>query len=279
MRIVTWKLCAKPGRPTRSVDKPHLRVRFFYARRAQLTPQTLRWLVRPPQNSTNLAAHVMLPPSNRNYLFIMSADLKQRLKQIKKTLVQQTQAAPKPAPIIPPEPTDHELFLAATQGVVKLYRPARFEYPRAKPSPWPRQHEKDEAAVMADAMSDLWPWDELESGEELLFIRPGLKLETLRKLRRGEWVVQAQLDLHGMNSDSARLAVAEFLLHCRRTNKRCVRIIHGKGLGSVNREPVLKLKLKNWLAQRDEVLGFSQARAVDGGSGAVLVLLKGWRGK
>ncbi|WP_229708651.1 Smr/MutS family protein [Silvimonas iriomotensis] len=209
----------------------------------------------------------------------MSSDPKQRLKEIRKTLKQQAADAPRPIPVKPPEPTDHELFVAATKGTVPLYRPVQVEHPRPRPSPWPRQREKDEAAVMAEAMSDLWPWDELESGEELLFIRPGLKLETLRKLRRGEWVVQAQLDLHGHTSDTARLAVAEFLLQCRRTNKRCVRIIHGKGLGSKNREPVLKLKLKNWLAQRDEVLGFSQARPVDGGAGAVLVLLKGWREK
>ncbi len=209
----------------------------------------------------------------------MSSDPKQRLKEIRRTLKQQAVAAPKPAPVKPPDPTDHELFVAATKGVTPLYRAVTVDHPRTHPSPWPRQREKDEAAVMAEAMSDLWPWDELESGEELLFIRPGLKLETLRKLRRGEWVVQAQLDLHGHTSDTARLAVAEFLLQCRRTNKRCVRIIHGKGLGSKNREPVLKLKLKNWLAQRDEVLGFSQARPVDGGAGAVLVLLKGWKEK
>lgn len=206
------------------------------------------------------------------------SDLKNNLKQIKKRL--QTQAAaPKPAPAPPPAPTDHELFMAEVRDVTPLYRKPDFQHPPEWPSPWPRQRMKDEAAVMPDAMTDFWPWDELESGEELLYLRAGQKLDTLRKLRRGEWVIQGELDLHGLNTDEARTAVAGFLLQARQNNKRCVRIIHGKGLGSKNREPVLKLKLKNWLVQRNEVLAFSQARAVDGGSGALLVLLKGWREK
>ncbi|BCL75328.1 hypothetical protein JHS3_10640 [Jeongeupia sp. HS-3] len=123
-------------------------------------------------------------------------------------------------------------------------------------------------------MSDFWPWDELATGEELLYLRPGQKLDTLKKLRRGHWLVQAELDLHGYGSDTARQMVGEFLHAAQQAHRRCVRIIHGKGLSSRNQEPVLKHKLKNWLVQRDEVLAFSQARPADGGSGAVLVLLK-----
>ena len=96
----------------------------------------------------------------------------------------------------------------------------------------------------------------------------------LRKLRRGHWVLQDELDLHGMNRVQAAHAVAEFLRHCRARHFRCVRIVHGKGLRSHNREPVLKGKLTKWLAQRDEVLAFCQAPAADGGSGALFVLLK-----
>ena len=210
-----------------------------------------------------------------SYRTCMSSDLKQRLKQIKKSL----QAEPVTPPPAPPPPTDHELFMAEVRDVTPLYRQPKYEHPPSWPSPWPRQRMKDEAAVMPDAMTDFWPWDELETGEELLYLRPGQKLDTLRKLRRGEWVIQAELDLHGMNTDEARTEVAAFLARCRQANKRCVRIIHGKGLGSKNREPVLKLKIKNWLVQRNEVLAFSQARSVDGGAGALLVLLKGWREK
>jgi DNA-nicking Smr family endonuclease len=93
-------------------------------------------------------------------------------------------------------------------------------------------------------------------------------------LRRGHWVVQAKIDLHGLVADEARTYVAEFLADCKKRGIRCVRIIHGKGLGSRNREPVLKNKLRNWLMQRDEVIAYAQARQADGGSGAVIVLLK-----
>ncbi|WP_084186935.1 Smr/MutS family protein [Andreprevotia chitinilytica] len=201
-----------------------------------------------------------------------------QLKPLQKAL-SAPKAKPAPAVVAAPPPlSDHELFMLAAAGSRPIVHD-RHQHALPRPSPWPLQRWHDEAQVMADAMSDFWPWDELETGEELLYLRPGMKLDTLKKLRRGQWVVQAGLDLHGHSIDTARLAVAEFLHDCRLRNQRCVRIIHGKGLGSKNKEPVLKLKLKNWLAQRDEVLAFAQARSVDGGSGAVLVLLKGWREK
>jgi DNA-nicking Smr family endonuclease len=105
-------------------------------------------------------------------------------------------------------------------------------------------------------------------------LRDGLSRQTLRRLRRGHWVVQDELDLHGMNRAQAAIGVAEFLRRCALRGRHCVRIVHGKGLGSPNREPVLKHKLRNWLMVRDEVLAFCQAPQAHGGSGAVLVLLK-----
>ena len=96
----------------------------------------------------------------------------------------------------------------------------------------------------------------------------------MSKLRRGHWVIQASIDLHGLVSDEARLYVADFLNQCKKRGLRCVRIVHGKGLGSKNREPVLKHKLRNWLIQRDEVLAYAQAKPHDGGSGALIVLIR-----
>ena len=96
----------------------------------------------------------------------------------------------------------------------------------------------------------------------------------LRKLRRGYWVVEESLDLHGLNRSQAAAAVREFMRGCRARRLGCVRIVHGKGLGSRNREPVLKRKVYHWLKMREEVLAFAQAPAVHGGSGAVLVLLR-----
>lgn len=150
--------------------------------------------------------------------------------------------------------------------------------PRVKPVP--RQRLKDEKQVLIDSLSDPLEIldqggpDSIEGGEELFFSRPGVPVAALRKLKRGGWAIQAELDLHGLRSDEARLALAEFLHACARRDCRCVRIVHGKGLGSRNREPVLKHKLRHWLMQRDDVLAFCQARPTDGGSGAAIVLLK-----
>jgi len=149
--------------------------------------------------------------------------------------------------------------------------------PHAPPPPEPvaRQHLADEQAALAQSLSDEFSIESLlETDEGLSYARTGIGQETVRKLRRGHWVTQAQLDLHGMRTDEAREALAEFLRNAGRRGLRCVRVIHGKGLGSVNREPVLKKKVRNWLVQKEEVLAFCQARAADGGAGAVMVLLK-----
>ena len=133
----------------------------------------------------------------------------------------------------------------------------------------------DERAALADSLSDHISWDiGTETGEELIYLRSGLARQTLKRLRRGHWVIQDELDLHGLTSVEARALLVEFLNVCVRSGVRCVRIIHGKGLRSRNREPVLRTKVANWLIQRDDVLAFCQARQVDGGSGAVVVLLK-----
>jgi DNA-nicking Smr family endonuclease len=173
-------------------------------------------------------------------------------------------------------PDDEEEFRRATAGVAPLAKPRRQPLARARPAPLARQRQRDEHAALAESLhGPLSVDDALESGEELAFLRPGLSRQLLRKLRRGHWVVEDSLDLHGMNRTQAAEAVALFLRRCTRRGVRCVRIVHGKGLGSRNREPVLKGKLRKWLALRDEVLAFCQAPAGDGGSGAALVLLKG----
>lgn len=146
---------------------------------------------------------------------------------------------------------------------------------KPKPRPIPIKRLEDEAdALAASRLSDMTPESLLDSDEALSFTRHGISSDTLRRLRRGHWVVQAGLDLHGMRTDEAREAFAEFLRHCSHRDIRCVRIIHGKGLGSANRQPVLKGKVLAWLQQRDEVLAYCQAPANDGGSGAVRVLLR-----
>ena len=160
------------------------------------------------------------------------------------------------------------------KGVEPLAPPRRVAPARRRPAPLPRETWRDERAALAESLGPISPDDAIESGEELAFIREGLSRNILRKLRRGHWVVEASLDLHGMNRAEAAGAVREFLRGCRSRRLGCVRIVHGKGLGSRNREPVLKAKVHHWLKTRDEVLAFAQAPAAHGGAGAVLVLLK-----
>ena len=172
-------------------------------------------------------------------------------------------------------PPDDEEFKRATRDVEPLPAPRRLRLSRTPAAPVPEQTRRDERAALAESLAGTRSIDDaIDSGNELVFLRDGLSPQLLRKLRRGHWVVQENLDLHGMNRHQAAASVAEFLRHCRARRLRCVRIVHGKGLGSRNREPVLKGKLRKWLSQRDEVLAFCQAPAADGGAGAVLILLK-----
>lgn len=148
------------------------------------------------------------------------------------------------------------------------------ELPRT--SPVPRQRELDEQQALAASLSDdLDDTIYLESDDGLSYVANGLGPDVLRRLRRGEWRICDQLDLHGYRRDEARDALVVFLNRCRAETKRCVRVIHGKGLGSINREPVLKDKVRRWLIQRHDVLAFCETAPNDGGSGALLVLLAG----
>ena len=182
----------------------------------------------------------------------------------------------------PAKPRDDngDVFAKLFSNVTPLPAHNRAVHAPARPKPVPEQRLRDEQAALTDTLSDHITWDiGAETGDELAYLRNGLSQQTLRKLRRGHWVIQAELDLHGYTAVEAREALVEFLDACRRDGARCVRVIHGKGLRSKNREPVLKTKVANWLIQRDEVLAFCQARQIDGGGGAAMVLLKSAGGK
>lgn len=165
------------------------------------------------------------------------------------------------------------LFQEAVKGTRRLRQDKRPPYRRAL-STRPRQRLLDDQQVMEDAFSDGWHPSEMETGEELLFVRNGIQHTVMRKLRRGQYSIGAELDLHGMTVREARQALSDFL---RTTHHRCVRIIHGKGHGSYQKQPILKGKVNNWLQQRNEVLAFCSALPVDGGTGALYVLLKNRR--
>ncbi|HEX5635072.1 MAG TPA: Smr/MutS family protein [Gemmatimonadales bacterium] len=172
------------------------------------------------------------------------------------------------------EQRERELF-ARTVGPVAPLRPVgRTPLERPRPHPVPRQRERDDAAVLQEAISDEFDVETLlETDDALSYRRRGIGPEVVRKLRRGAWSIQAQLDLHGLRREQARARLAEFVRDAARQGLRCVRVVHGKGNGSPGREPVLKGKVKSWLVQKREVLAFTQARASDGGHGALVVLL------
>jgi len=202
--------------------------------------------------------------------------LGEQIKQVKSQIKNAEPAQPAAKAI---EPVGaEELFKQAVKDARPLpdeIKHARLHHQPKKPKPIPKQFIRDEQQALADSLSDQFiPAHDIETGEELLYLRDGHSPDILSKLRRGHWVVQAAIDLHGLISDEARLYVATFLNDCKKRGLRCVRIVHGKGLGSRNKEPVLKHKLRGWLMQRDEVIAYAQARKNDGGSGAVIVLLK-----
>ena len=170
-------------------------------------------------------------------------------------------------------PEERALFREEVANVVPLLHD-RVEHDLPLPLAIPRQREMDEILALAESLNAA-PFEiMLEGGDELAFARNGIPKMVLRDLRAGRWVAQAQLDLHGMNREQARAAMSEFLAEALTLGQRCVRIIHGKGLRSPGREPVLKELARNWLANRQEVLAYAQTRASEGGGGAVTVLLK-----
>ncbi|MCP5264477.1 MAG: Smr/MutS family protein [Burkholderiaceae bacterium] len=165
-------------------------------------------------------------------------------------------------------------FEREMRDVTPLRIPTRAVPQATRPAPLPRQRQLDERAVLEASLSDEIDIERyLETDDALSYHRDGVGPDVPRRLRRGEWTVRAQLDLHGMRVDEARSALAEFLATARQREQRCLRIIHGKGLGSANKEPVLKGKVMRWLIQRADVLAFCQARPNDGGSGALVVLI------
>jgi DNA-nicking Smr family endonuclease len=172
-----------------------------------------------------------------------------------------------------PADDDRDLFRREMRDVAPARPANRVAHSPALPPPIPVQRIEDERAVLEELARLACGADDIEIEEDHAYLRPGLPREVLRKLRRVHWVVQDELDLHGLTGDEAALETARFLAESSRRGLRCLRIIHGKGLGSRNREPVLKGRIRKLLARKSEVLAFSEPPPAHGGSGAVIVLL------
>ncbi len=203
----------------------------------------------------------------------------QELKQIQKELQAaharaQAEAAARAAERKQRE-AETQLFARAVGPVQPLPDRKQARLPKPPAAPVARQFQQDEAAALRDSLSDGFDVSSLlDTDEALSFRRPGIGPDVTRKLRKGDWAIQREIDLHGLRSDEARLALAEFIREAHRQGLRCVRVVHGKGLGSPGKTPVLKSKVHSWLVQKNQVMAFVQAKPAEGGAGALVVLLR-----
>ncbi len=170
---------------------------------------------------------------------------------------------------------ERNLFERAAGKVERLPAHGRVHHVPEPPAPIPAQRQLDDQRVLQESISDEFDASTLlEVDDAMSFRRPGIGIDVARKLRRGHWSIQSEIDLHGLRRDDAREALSSFVRDAVRQGLRCVRVVHGKGLGSPGKTPVLKGKVHGWLVQKSEVLAFVQARGDEGGAGAVVVLLK-----
>jgi len=167
------------------------------------------------------------------------------------------------------------MFANAVGKVQPLPATARVELKQVAPAAAVLQHELDAQAALAESLSDEMDITSLlDTDAQLSFRRPGVGVDVVQKLRQGKWSIQRQVDLHGQRSDEARETLSRFIRDAHKQGLRCVRVVHGKGLGSPGKAPVLKDKVQRWLVQKAEVIAFVQAPPHKGGAGAVLVLLQ-----
>ncbi len=204
------------------------------------------------------------------------SDLKSLHKTLKKKKEAQEQAEEEKRRKERKAQREANLFRESVGDVTPLNFNDRVVLDTPKPLPIPKQRIADNKAALRESISDEFNVDTLlETDGNLSYRKNGIGQDVVRKLRRGHWIIQDELDLHGQRREEARELLGEFLRRCILKGMRCVRVIHGKGLGSINQEPVLKKLVHGWLAQREDVMAFVQAKASDGGSGALIVLLRG----
>ena len=203
------------------------------------------------------------------------ADLKQVQKQLAQAHAQAAAKAAALAAAARQAEADKNLFSKAVGAVTTLPdKKQMLNKPVAVP-PVAKQRQKDEEAVLRDALSDDFDVSTLLDTDDMLsFRRPGIGPDVTHKLRKGEWSIQKEIDLHGLRSDEARLALATFIREAHKRGLRCLRVVHGKGLGSPGKTPILKSKVHSWLVQKNQVMAFVQAKPAEGGAGALVVLLK-----
>jgi DNA-nicking Smr family endonuclease len=164
------------------------------------------------------------------------------------------------------------LFRDAVRDVKPLSPRASAALAKRKPPARARFTAADRAAVLVESLQGL-DGEITDTGDEIAFRREGVQDDVMRKLKRGEYRVEESCDLHGLRVEEAKAALRGFLAAALAHDLRCVRIIHGKGKGSGPCGPVLKTAVNMILRKTAPVLAFTSARRVDGGTGAINVLL------
>ena len=233
-----------------------------------------------PTVSTGKTGFVAETPAQIRYNRSMKAKSLQELQPLRKALAEAAARAEAERQhrlkLEEAARAEKNLFQDSVSDVLPLRGGANQRWqPPEPPPPEPIQFELDEQRVLQEAMSDEFDVSTLlDVDDQLSFRRPGIGPDVTHKLRGGQWSIQRQLDLHGLRVDEAREALGQFIRLSHRTGLRCVRVVHGKGLGSPGKTPVLKGRVQSWLVQKKEVLAFVQARPAEGGAGALVVLLQ-----
>jgi DNA-nicking Smr family endonuclease len=173
----------------------------------------------------------------------------------------------------PPGDDDPQAFRRAMTGVRPLAAKAVTAQRPSRPGATAR-FSRARREALASATNSAGDPAVRDSGGQVQFHRAGVRQDVLSKLARGRFPIEAEADLHGMRLHPAQDALREFIGDCIARRLRCVRVIHGKGQRSGPEGPVLKIAVSHWLRQYDAVLAYASARPMDGGSGAVYVLLR-----
>jgi DNA-nicking Smr family endonuclease len=203
------------------------------------------------------------------------SDLKLVKKEIEAQAKRAAEAAAEAARKKRQSATDKDLFVRAAGAVKPLQNEDRVLLKKEQTPILVMQQDLDEQAVLREAISDEFDVSTLlDVDDHMSFRRSGIGTDVTKKLRQGQWSIQRQIDLHGLRRDEAREVLSAFIREAFRHGIRCVRVVHGKGLGSPGKAPILKSRVHSWLVQKNEVLAFVQAKPADGGAGALVVLLK-----
>ena len=221
-----------------------------------------------PRRSAPAARRISLRLNDLQDLSAVAQHLREQQERAEALAKAQREAAAK-------RQAERQLF-STTVGAITPLRSRNLIDTAPEPiPPLPIQHWLDEERVLRESISDDFDVSTLlDTDDQLSFRRPGIGVEITHRLRAGHWSIQRQLDLHGLRTDEAREALGQFIRQANKIGVRCVRVVHGKGLGSPGKTPVLKGRVQRWLVQKKEVLAFVQARPMDGGAGALLVLLQ-----